>query len=108
MGKVSPSSSRERRLQLAARRRGFRLIHDRASARSGMKRYFLRPTWDARRTVLPLTQGGWVLANILDGRRVDESLMSLDEIERLIERGHALMHAARSRLARLASDEHGY
>ena len=65
-----------------------KLIRDRNSARVGMKRYFLRPTWDARKTLLPLPDGGWTLANIEEGRRIVDSLMSLDEIENLLGLWH--------------------
>src|SRR6476469_6571461 len=100
MGQMTSFRSREQCLQSAAGRRGLKLIRDRNSARVGMKRYFLRPTWDARKTLLPLAGGGWTLANIWEGRRIEDSLMSLDEIENLLGLWHELRAVSPSRVAR--------
>ena len=73
---------REQRLQLAAASRGLKLICDRYSPRYAAKRYFLRPIWDARKTLRPTPGGGCALVK---GRRVSISLMSLDEVESLLD-----------------------
>jgi hypothetical protein len=62
-----------------------KLICDRYSARTGRKRYFLRPVWDARQTVLTVPGGGCALAKLSAGRRIADSLLSLDEIEILLD-----------------------
>jgi ribosome modulation factor len=85
MGSITSQEEREHRLQSAARRRGLKLVCDRQSVLAGGPRFFLRPTWDARKTVLPTIDGRYTLANLSEGRRIENSLMSLDEIERLLE-----------------------
>jgi hypothetical protein len=85
---------------MAAGRRGLKPIRDRDSARTGMKRYFLRPTCDARKTLLPLPDGGWTLANIEEGRRIVDSLMSLDKIENLLGLWHERRAVTPARVAR--------
>ena len=75
------TKTREQRLQTVARRRGLKLIRDRYSTRTGKKQYFLRPTWDARQTVFSVPDNGCALVKLSEGRRIAASLMSLDEIE---------------------------
>jgi hypothetical protein len=98
MGDTTSIRTRELRLQTAARRRGLKLISDSYSARTGRKRYFLRPTWDARQTVLGVADGGCALAQLSAGRRIADSLMSLDEIEELLKSLRGLMGNAPARL----------
>src|SRR4051812_35300446 len=82
--KPMTTRTRAQRLQSAARLRGLKLICDRYSARTGTKRYFLRAAWDVRQTVRAVPGGGCALAKLSAGRRVGASLMSLDEIESVL------------------------
>jgi hypothetical protein len=62
-----------------------KLIVDRDSERAAVsKRFFLRPTWDARQTVRTAPSGAYTLVKHPPGRRPVASLMSLDEIESLL------------------------
>ena len=100
MGYATSTKTREQRLQSAARRRGLKLICDRYSARrTGRKRYFLRPVWDVRQTVRAVSGGGCELVKLSKGRRIAASLMSLDEIERLLNGQREPMPSSQERLS---------
>ena len=102
-GNSTSAKTRERHLQLAARRHGLKLIRDRYSARTGRKRYFLRPAWDVRQTVRAVPGGGCTLAKLSAGRRIADSPLSLDEIEILLDGWREPMPNAPARLPWQAS-----
>ena len=76
----------EKRLQRAAHRLGLRVILDRHAGRV-TGQYLLRPASNARRVVKILPDGNYCLAPFGDyGRRYIGTHLSLDELEKFLER----------------------
>jgi hypothetical protein len=90
---------KERRLQADAQRFGLKMVLDRYSAAAtGRKCYFLRPIWDAGRAVRVLPGGAYELVKTWsNGRRRSASLLTIDEVARLLSRWNEPMACAPAR-----------
>ena len=94
-----PERTPEERLQLAARRRGLKMVLDRyAAAATGQQRYFLRPIWDATQAVRVLPNGNCELAKFPRGRRAAANLLLLDEVAEVLTRWTERKSCAPARL----------